>query len=169
MTSEDISSNNLFGKSPTEITEKEREVLFEQYKLYVELMDKVSERRHQANSFFLTVNTILITALTSFVALTQQPHIRYGWVIVAIIAGIVFCLTWRRLIQSYKQLNTGKFEIIHLLETRLPARLFYAEWEVLKRGDGTVYRPFSHEEKRVPVIFLLLYAVLGVFLILELI
>lgn len=151
------------------MTEKESELLFEQYKLYVELMDKVSERRHQANSFFLTVNTILITALTSFVALTQQPNIRYGWVIVAIIAGIIFCVTWRRLIQSYRQLNTGKFEIIHLLETRLPARLFYAEWEVLKRGDGTVYKPFSHEERRVPMVFLFLYAVLGVFLLLELI
>lgn len=169
MTSEDELSNSLFGKSSAEMTDRETELLFEQYKLYVELMDKVSERRHQANSFFLTVNTILVTALTSFVALTQQPHLRYGWVIGAVIAGIIFCLTWCRLIQSYKQLNTGKFEIIHLLETRLPARLFYAEWEVLKRGDGTVYKPFSHEEKRVPIIFLLLYAVLGIFLLLELI
>jgi len=169
MINEETSSSNLFRKSPTEMSESESELLFEQYKLYVELMDKVSERRHQANSFFLTVNTILITALTSFVALTQQPNIRYGWVLVAIVAGIIFCLTWRRLIQSYKQLNTGKFEIIHHLEKRLPARLFYAEWEVLKCGDGTVYKPFSHEEMRVPVVFLLLYAVLGIFLLIELV
>lgn len=113
MTNEETSTSNLFRKSPAEMLEGESELLFEQYKLYVELMDKVSERRHQANSFFLTVNTILITALTSFVALTQQPNIRYGWVSIAIAAGIIFCLTWRRLIQSYKQLNTGKFFRYH--------------------------------------------------------
>jgi hypothetical protein len=158
----------LFSKPPSEMSEREASLLLEQYKLYVELMDKVSERRHQANSFFLTVNTLLVTALTGFISLTQQPKTRYGWIIFAAIAGIVFCLTWCRLIQSYKQLNTGKFKIIHMLETRLPARLFDAEWDALNRGDGTVYKPFSHIEMLVPVVFALLYLVLIIVLVPEL-
>lgn len=161
--------NKLFNETQSEMSEWERNTLLEQYKLYVEMMDKVSERRHQANSFFLTVNTILVTVLTSFLSLTQQSTTRYGWVIVAAVAGIIFCLTWQRLIQSYNQLNKGKFKIIHLLETRLPARLFDAEWDALNQGDGTVYKPFTRNEKFVPFVFVGLYGILTVLLILELI
>jgi len=69
--------SKLFNKIPAEMSEREASLLIEQYKLYVELMDKVSERRHQANSFFLTVNTILVTALTGFISLTQESSIQY--------------------------------------------------------------------------------------------
>lgn len=165
--SDDI-ANKLFNELVPGEKEKAADLLLEQYKIYVELMDKVSERRHQTNSFFLTVNTILITALTSLIALTSQPTIRYGWIVVAAITGIVFCLSWRRLIHSYRQLNNGKFKIIHLLETRLPARLFDAEWDALGHGDGTVYKPFAHTEMLVPVIFAALYGVLVVILVGEL-
>ncbi len=120
------------------MTDQEANLLIEQYKLYVEIMDKVSERRHQTNSFLLTVNTVLITLLAGFVSLTKQSN-QSVWLIVAAIAGGVFCYTWWRLIQSYGQLNAGKFKVIYLLETRLPARLFEAEWNALSHGDGTVY------------------------------
>ena len=36
--------------------------LFEQYKLYVEMADRVSARRMLSNSFFVSVHTALITA-----------------------------------------------------------------------------------------------------------
>lgn len=38
--------------------------LFEQYKLYVEMADRISARRMLANSFFVGVHTALITAFT---------------------------------------------------------------------------------------------------------
>jgi hypothetical protein len=159
--------SKLFNRVSSRFSEKRADLLFEQYKIYVELMDKVSERRHQANSFFLTVNTILVTVLTGFIALTQRPTTRYGWTIVAAISGIVFCLTWRRLIHSYSELNKGKFVIIHLLEARLPARLFSAEWDALHQGDGTVYHPFVGAEKFVPLVFAFLYGVLALLMLLE--
>ena len=159
-------SAKLFNKSPAEMSEQESDLLIEQYKLYVEMMDKVSERRHQANSFFLTVNTIVVTALTGFISLTQEFSISYSWVIVPALAGVIFCLSWRRLIQSYGQLNSGKFKIIHLLETRLPARPFDAEWDALHHGDGTVYKPFTRTEINVPLVFVGMYVVLALFAIL---
>lgn len=160
-------SKKLFNKLPGEMSESEANLLLEQYKLYVEMMDKVSERRHQANSFFLTANTFLITALTGFVSLTQHSSIQFGWIIIAAVAGIVFSLTWRSLINSYGQLNSGKFKIIHLLETRLPAKLFDAEWDALNRGDGTIYKPFTQTETNVPLVFSVLYAMLAIFAILD--
>lgn len=37
--------------------------LLEQYKLYVEMADRVSARRGSANTFFLTLNTTAVTAI----------------------------------------------------------------------------------------------------------
>ena len=39
---------------------------FEQYKLYVEMADRVSARRSLANTFFLTLNTALFTPIGVF-------------------------------------------------------------------------------------------------------
>lgn len=157
----------LFNEHVVSMSEKETGLLFEQYKLYVEMMDKISERRYQANSFFLTVNTLLVTALTGFMTLTSVPAIQRLWIIIASIAGIVFCLNWRRLIQSYGELNNGKFKVIHQLERRLPAKLFEAEWEALNHGDGTRYTSFTSMERRVPIVFVALYTCLAFLIILN--
>jgi len=158
--------SKLFNEPFADMSEREAKLLMEQYILYVEMTDKVSERRHQANSFFLTVNTIIVTALTGLVSLTQEFSAPYSWAIVPALTGIVFCLSWRRLIQSYGQLNRGKFKIIHLLETRLPASQFNAEWDALNHGDGTVYKPFTQTEMNVPLVFVGIYLILALFAVL---
>ena len=43
----------------------------------------------------------------------------YIWILIAIVTGIVACATWRRLIRSYGELDAGRFQVIHLLESRL--------------------------------------------------
>ncbi len=146
---------------------KDPNVLFDQYKLYVESMDKISERRYQANSFFLLLHTVLISSITGFLSLSNQSTTRYGWIFFATIAGIVLSYTWYHLIQSYKQLNTGKFKIIHALEELLPVKIYSYEWEVLKHGDGTVYKPFSHIEILIPIVFGLFYGVIIIVLLVE--
>ena len=47
----------LYGISPDKYGGEYQNHLLEQYKLYVQMADKISERRQSANSFFLTVNT----------------------------------------------------------------------------------------------------------------
>jgi hypothetical protein len=152
--------NKLFNKIPAEMSVWEVKMLLEQYKIYVAMMDKISERRHQANSFFLTVNTAILTILSTSVLQNEKNETRFFLTLLAALGGIIFSFTWRELIQSYKQLNKGKFKVIHLLETRLPARLFDAEWDALNHGDGTVYRQFSRTEMIVPVLFVVLYGIL---------
>ena len=45
--------------------------LLEIYKIYVEMTDRISTRRQSANSFFLSINTLLI-ALVGYVQLGQK-------------------------------------------------------------------------------------------------
>lgn len=124
--------------------------VLELYKSYLEMTDRISSRRQSANSFFLTINSAII-GLVSYVNLGNNASGLY-WVIG--IAGILICFTWYRLIRSYKDMNTGKFLVIHEIEKLLPLAIYDSEWEVLGRGnDPKKYLPFTNVELTVPLIF----------------
>lgn len=70
-------------------------------------------------------------------------------------------LAWSRTIQSYRDLNTAKFQIVHEIEQLLPIRPYDAEWSLVKRGtDEKLYLPVSHLETKVPWVFTGLYTFL---------
>src|SRR5882757_11577470 len=122
----------LPGISKSEYGEKYYDHLLEQYKLYLTLADKISERRLNTNSFFLTVNTSLITVigLSNILApkILKQGEVQADsqaanfLFILSGIAGIALCYFWYRLIRSYKDLNSAKFKVIHEVEKQLPIR-----------------------------------------------
>lgn len=134
--------------------------LFEQYKLYVEMADRISARRMLANSFFVSVHTALITAFT---VLLKEGILHRNLVgCTPFVAVILFCFVWWRIVTSYRQLNSGKFKIIHALEGRLPVAPYDAEWGALGEGQKPkLYRPLTHVENWVPFCFALLYFLLA--------
>jgi hypothetical protein len=150
----------LFVSESAKYGDKYIEHLLEQYKIYIGSVEKVSDRRQKANEFFLGLNTALV-ALLGFVATkTIQSHIT---VLLALssLAGITMCYLWYRIILSYKGLNTGKLNVIHAIEARLPLALYDTEWEALERGENKkIYWPFTHIELYVPWIFIAIYAML---------
>ena len=138
---------------PYAANEKLQAHLVEQYKLYVEMADRVSGRRLTANTYFLSVNT----ALLGFVAYIAKDSVSFLWVLGA--AGMALCWLWYRIIRSYRDLNTTKFSIVHKIETRLPLSPYAAEWIAAGHGrDPKKYNPLTHIETGVPVVFLGLHA-----------
>ncbi|HUN08571.1 MAG TPA: hypothetical protein PLQ56_18335 [Aggregatilineales bacterium] len=164
----------LFNSAPfTEKGQAEwRTALLEQYKLYVEMADKVSERRNTANSFFLTANTLLITIFSGLVVfqngngpqggsgisirhLQQEPL--FGYVMTCVtLAGMALCITWIMLISRYKNLNRAKFIIIQQLEEHLPAKPYTAE-DAVPAGR---FKALTNRERVIPFIFIILYTVI---------
>lgn len=135
--------------------EQYREHIVEQYKLYVEMADRISSRRDIANTFFLTLNGL---ALGSAGALIERGYtLSQKWALVfPLLVLWLLCFFWNRLINSFRQLNGVKFYIVGELETRLPASPYRkAEWEtLLKEGkDRKVYFPLTHVESKIPLIF----------------
>ena len=117
------------------------EFLMEQYKLFVETSERLVARRQIVNTFFLSANALALSAL-GLVAKELSPLAALGIVALAG-AALLLCISWKRLVRSYAQLNGGKFAVIERLEQRLPAALFRAEWAALGEGkDLKVYRPF---------------------------
>ena len=135
--------------------EKYQAHLLEQYKLYVEMADRVSQRRQTANSYFLSINSALL-AFVGYISSKDPTSTSYLALIG--IAGIALSLLWFQIVCSYKNLNTAKYNLIHLIETRLPLNLFGAEWDSMGRGtDPKLYRPLSHVEQWVPWVFVALH------------
>lgn len=134
------------------------------YKLYVEMADRISSRRHSANSFFLTINSAIIAVLgyvqfgvylgAKLGVEASQTNEFYG---IISVLGMFLCLVWFRLIQSYKQLNTAKFQVILQIEQFLPIAPFDAEWKVVGKGsEPKLFKPFTDLEMIIPWVFFVL-------------
>lgn len=156
-------SDALTGAPPEVYGSQYQHDLLRQYEMYVASAEKISDRRQSANSFFLTVNTVLVT----FLGLLASPagpaaDAPAVWVVAVAAAGVTLAYTWYRLLRSYRDLNTAKFLVVHVIEQQLPLKLYDAEWDSVGRGERPdLYLPFSHVELRVPWVFAALYAALA--------
>ena len=134
------------------------------------MADRISQRRQSANSFFLTINTVLLAFLGLVTkagpGTTSGPSVIRNvasnapllWILAVSLAGLILCYFWYRLVCSYKGLNSGKFKVIHAMEHHLPVAPYDAEWEAVGRGkDPSLYLPFTNIETRIPRVFAALY------------
>jgi hypothetical protein len=131
--------------------------LLEQYKVYVEMADRISARRALANTFFLGLNTAVATAVGVFL---QHPPAASAWLALApLLALLGQCLAWFWILRCYRQLNGAKYAVIGALEQRLPASPYWgAEWTALGEGrDPAQYWPMTHVEQSIPLFFALVY------------
>ena len=139
-------------------------VILDQYKLYLELTDKISERRQHANQFFLGMNTGLCALIGYFYSSDAGSELKtLAWCVP--IAGVLLSYFWYRLIKSYRDLNGAKFGVIQTIEQHLPLSPYHAEWVALEEGKNPkVYTPFSHLEIWVPRCYIAMFVALTVFL-----
>lgn len=144
-----------------ELGDQDADRLLSQYRILVDTSEALVSRRQGVNTFFLSVNSIILTVAALLLRDGQSGPLESAALIGLGLAGVTLCFGWRRLIVSFGQLNGGKFNVILALERHLPARVFAAEWEALGCGqDPERYTPFTKTEKRTPVIFGVLQAVL---------
>lgn len=141
-------------------------VKLDQYKLAVEMADRISARRLTANSFFLTLNTGIV-AFAGYLSLSENVKLAIGAYWVVAIAGMVLCYMWYRLVCSYRDLNTAKFAVIHQIEKDLPYKIYDAEWEAVDRGNNPKkYLPFTKIEMGVPWVFFTIHIIVLIKIIL---
>jgi hypothetical protein len=131
--------------------------VLEQYKVYVEMADRISQRRALTNTFFLSVNTAIFTVIG---VLWQRRAHTAGWPLVfPLVAVLGQCFAWFYLLRSYRLLNAAKYIVIGAMEERLPASPYWrAEWSALGEGkDARKYWPLTHIEQWIPSLFALTY------------
>jgi len=133
--------------------------LLDQYKLYVEMADRISARRGQTNSFYIS----LLSGWLAFISIGFNKSLFAGsqnMVLLAVaILGLVLCFLWHINIRSYKQLNSAKFKVIHEMEKYLPFSCYATEAEMLNKDQSNIqkYLRLTNVEKYIPLVMGLPY------------
>lgn len=144
-------------------TAEEKAQYFELYQMMVSSSEALVSRRQGVNTFFLTMNGLVLTAVGLFLRGGGSPRLQAAGILVLAVVGAALCVAWRSLIVSFGQLNTGKFAIINTMEKTLAAAIYAAEWEALERGmNPKVYRSFTSREVFVPFAFGGIYTITAI-------
>jgi len=117
---------------------EQQDLLFEQYKLAVEMAAGISARRQAANSFFIglvsgfsVLDALLGRATPSTrTASTPKPTL--------LILPFLLCLLWWLTIYGYRRINKAKWVVIYELEKSLPEAPFTREREELGSKSFTL-------------------------------
>lgn len=131
-----------------ENTNRDKELLLNQWQTCVDMANSVSQRRDNMNNIFITLNLAIIAAIS----ITWDIKSLF-----ILIVGITICILWILIIQNYKLLNTAKFNVINSIEEKLPSTLFKDEWQFLKNSKK--YMDSTTLERILPIMFIILYIV----------
>lgn len=130
-------------------------LILEQYKLFAESADRVSDRRMTTNNLLLTANALIASAAGVSPALALQGFRQLPLILPLV--GLAVCGAWWALVANYRRLNRAKFAVIQDLEGRLPSAPFTLEWKEAQSAAVGVYRPVSHLEQWIPAVFAAVY------------
>lgn len=132
--------------------------LLEQYKLYVEMADRISQRRDHANRFYASA----VSAIVALLVVTA----RFGlpgssWDVALLVAGIfgtALSTIWYINLRSYQVLNGVKFEVINGIEPLLPHDGYTQEWaQLLSESRPSKYFQLTKVERFVPLLMAALF------------
>lgn len=148
-----------FYKFISKAYDDDRKLKFEQYKMMVSSTEKVTESRMKVNNLFFTITSSILSV--GFVLGKT-----FGFTIAATIGMIVLTLMsllvsffWEKLINSYGQLNAGKFKVIDKIEKQLRTNMFEDEWKILT--EEIKYEPNTRTETKVITYFRTFIIVIG--------
>lgn len=144
---------NKFSQENYPVNEYQKNI-FDQYIMFAEIADRVTERRNQMNAFFITINVVLVTIIGFFyeqeVGFSRKP-----FTFLVLLAALALCVLWSSMLISYRKLSKSKYRIItEEYEPKLPSKPFTSEWQLCKQYK----RPeFTLIEFFIPYIFGLIY------------
>lgn len=143
----------------------------EQYKLYVDSIEKNTDRRGRVNTFFLTLQSAVLTAIGLIYssAVENEMVLEPKWVILfPLVLLLAISFAWGKQMYQYRNLNKYKFKVLELMEKQLPAAMFVElEWGMFEetytnRKHPKAARFFNRllvSDYLLPVVFGLIYVV----------
>lgn len=159
-------SEELWNQSDTDRIDNEtyNNMLIEQYKVYVEMADRVSARRSVYHTFFITINAFLLGAFSLIISHQTAIHNNKPLLGLTLLGLLIICYAWWRLVQYFRRLNRGKQRVIAEIETRLPLSSF---WKAERKAMSTQnpYNPLKKLEVTLPLAFAALYILMYIYVL----
>lgn len=126
------------------------------YKILNSSVDEYERRKQTINSFFLTLNSILITGF-GFISANFERGKEYRLGIFSLsIIGILSIFEWKKLVDHINAHIKIKNELMSTLEKQLPVEIFRSESLLLFQSKKKRHKHFFLESK-IPLTFLFLY------------
>ena len=137
-----------YKEMETEEKESHKDELLDQYKLFQKSSEDLVERRQKISSFYISVNSALVSLLGVVMSLVSSPAKLYIMLFMCI-TGIILDISWLNVLDSYGKLNSAKMKVITLLEQQLPVALYDSEWRVMSdKLNNKKYVSFTSNEKK---------------------
>lgn len=114
----------------------DKELLFRQYQVCVDMADRISQRRMSTNKFYSALVSAILTIILSIFKDDLLSKSNYVVLFLFGILGVSICIIWFFNIKSYQTLNSAKFKIILEQEKQLDYQAFLKEWEILDSGKN---------------------------------
>lgn len=137
---------------------------FEQYKHFIDISIKYWEQMNSVNTFFISANTAILTAL-SYVILEK---IKFNIIIMLAptVAAILFCIQWLLIIRSLQKTNRARMITIQEMESFLPFQPYTIEWKRLNE-KGQRYIRIQILYMIMPVSTMLIYLSLLLYMLIR--
>lgn len=137
-----------------------KNLILEQYKIYLKLKDKFTSRSFNTNKFFIAILIILFTLIFNYSHVALPLNITVAMVLSLIGMGI--CILWWSNVDTYDIFNKIKIKnVIDKLEVELPFKCHYMEKEALDELKAKKKAfVFSDVQKLFAIIIFILFMVL---------
>lgn len=123
----------------------------EQYKICLDMAEKVTERRLKTNNFYIGIISVLISAISVSLSADILSKNKTATLFLLWLFCLFICNAWMKSLDTYKKLNEVKFDIILEMEKELKHNCIACEWEKLKNEPK--YTGLSTNEKAIPKLF----------------
>lgn len=125
---------------------------FDEFKLYYESTEKVTDRRLSANTWNYSICIGILIAIAAIVKWSVGNTFFYVGltaIILLCLMAVLFCSLWLGQINDFKYLNDAKFKVLNQMASRIEFDLahpdqmrsfcpFEKEWEILKKEEKAV-------------------------------
>jgi len=141
-----------------------RTMALEQYKLLIESINKSNDIRELANGYWITLNTLGISAAAYIkdahtLAHNHKPLVL--WFIISL--GIVLCLSWLSFLNTLKNSIETRNGLLMEIEEFFPFKIFTRSISLSGRQQGK--GSLTIKEMVLPCLFFTCYICLGYFLL----
>ena len=136
----------------TDAPETGKKYAFEEFELFYESTEKVTDRRLSTNTWNYSICIAIIVAVASFInwGLSKPAFLIVTIISVILLCGmaVLFCSLWIGQIRDFKALNNAKFDVLNSMaphvafgdsdsDPRVSARPFEREWTALQKSQAT--------------------------------
>ncbi len=141
---------------------QDKEQALKIYELYLNGIEKVSDRRGRAINHFITINSVILLGIGFLI-----KHLAGYEYVDVLLSGLLFvgfclCILFYRIVDSYQEMNSIKFKILHKIEKGfLSIQPYIDEHNLLTKRKKS---RFSDNEKYIFELFGFIYLLGIIFL-----